>query len=160
MLFWWIYGGESVLPVLLLRHLGSSPRPHQFLFWLPGAEMKRVKLGSSFSWDGAFLRLMSFPFACGIFFSCGMQTLNYSMWDLILWPGIKPRPPALAMCSLSHLSTREVPILKQNKWTKQKTLTCGDMLMCNFSSNKRETEKEGGKERHTLRPCNSLKAKL
>jgi len=25
MLFWWICGGESVLPVLLLRHLGSSP---------------------------------------------------------------------------------------------------------------------------------------
>ena len=24
MLFWWICGGESVLPVLLLRHLGSS----------------------------------------------------------------------------------------------------------------------------------------
>ena len=28
MLFWWICGGESVLPVLLLRHLGSSPRYH------------------------------------------------------------------------------------------------------------------------------------
>ena len=27
MLFWWICGGESVLPVLLLRHLGSSPPP-------------------------------------------------------------------------------------------------------------------------------------
>ena len=25
MLFWWICGGESVLPILLLRHLGSSP---------------------------------------------------------------------------------------------------------------------------------------
>ena len=25
MLFWWICGGESVLPVLLLLHLGSSP---------------------------------------------------------------------------------------------------------------------------------------
>ena len=34
MLFWWICGGESVLPVLLLRHLGSSSSfpifiPHQ-----------------------------------------------------------------------------------------------------------------------------------
>ena len=28
MLFWWICGGESVLPVLLLRHLGSSPPPN------------------------------------------------------------------------------------------------------------------------------------
>ena len=26
MLFWWICGGESVLPVLLLRHLGSSSK--------------------------------------------------------------------------------------------------------------------------------------
>ena len=31
MLFWWICGGESLLPILLLRHLGSSPSlPH---FW-------------------------------------------------------------------------------------------------------------------------------
>ena len=28
MLFWWICGGESVLPVLLLRHLGSSQAVH------------------------------------------------------------------------------------------------------------------------------------
>ena len=26
MFFWWICGGESVLPVLFLRHLGSSPQ--------------------------------------------------------------------------------------------------------------------------------------
>ena len=102
--------------------------------------MKRVKLVPSFFWDGALLLLMFFPFACGIFFSCSMQILNYSMWDLILWPGIKPRPHALGMCSLSHLSTREVPILKQ---TKQKTLTCGDRPMCNFSSNtKRERQRK------------------
>ena len=30
MLFWWICGGESVLPVLLLRHLGSSPLTRHF----------------------------------------------------------------------------------------------------------------------------------
>ena len=30
MLFWWICGGESVLPVLLLHHLGSSPPIHHF----------------------------------------------------------------------------------------------------------------------------------
>ena len=32
MLFWWICGGESVLPVLLLRHLGSSPLTSQHHF--------------------------------------------------------------------------------------------------------------------------------
>ena len=46
--------------------------------------------------------------ACGIF-SCGMGTLSGSMWDLIPQPGIKPRPPALRVWSLSHWTTREVP---------------------------------------------------
>ena len=38
--------------------------------------------------------------ACGIF-SCSMQ-------DLIPWPGIKPRAPALGVWSLSHWTTKEV----------------------------------------------------
>ena len=38
--------------------------------------------------------------ACRIF-SCGM-------WDLILWPGIKPTSPVLGAWSLSHWTTREV----------------------------------------------------
>ena len=39
----------------------------------------------------------------------GMQTLNWSLWDLVPWPGIKPRPPALESWSLSLLTTKEVP---------------------------------------------------
>ena len=35
MLFWWICGGEGVLPVLLLRHLGSSPLPMNIKDWFP-----------------------------------------------------------------------------------------------------------------------------
>ena len=35
------------------------------------------------------------------FFSCGT-------WDLIPWPGIEPRPPAMGMRSLSHWTIREV----------------------------------------------------
>ena len=31
------------------------------------------------------------------------------MWDLVLWPGIKPRSPALGAQNLSHWTTREVP---------------------------------------------------
>ena len=42
-------------------------------------------------------------------FSCSMQTLNCSMWDLVPWPGIKPRLPALGAQTLSHWSTRDVP---------------------------------------------------
>ena len=33
MLFWWICGGQSFLPVLLLRHLGSSSRIDAFELW-------------------------------------------------------------------------------------------------------------------------------
>ena len=42
-----------------------------------------------------------FTEACG-FFSCGM-------WDLVPWPGIELRPPALGAQSLSHWTTRDVP---------------------------------------------------
>ena len=40
-----------------------------------------------------------------IFFSC-------SMWDLVPWTEIKPGPPALGTWSLSHWTTREVPVIK------------------------------------------------
>ena len=35
--------------------------------------------------------------------------LSCSMWDLVLWPGIKPRPPTVGAWSLSCWTTREVP---------------------------------------------------
>ena len=47
---------------------------------------------------------------CGCrFFSCGMQLLGCSMWNLVPWPGIELRPPALRAWSLSHWTTRKVP---------------------------------------------------
>ena len=47
-----------------------------------------------------------------IFIYLAELSLNCSMWDLVPWPGIKHRPPALAAWSLiSHWTTREVPIL-------------------------------------------------
>ena len=42
-------------------------------------------------------------------FTCGMQTLSYSMWDLVPWPGIEPGPLALGAQSLSHWTSRKVP---------------------------------------------------
>ena len=41
--------------------------------------------------------------------------LSCSMWDLVPWPGIEPRPRPLGAQSLSHWITRKVPIgiLKQ-----------------------------------------------
>ena len=34
-----------------------------------------------------------------------------SMWDLVPWPGIKPQAPVLGVWSLSHWTTREVPMI-------------------------------------------------
>ena len=43
-------------------------------------------------------------------FSCTMWTLSGSMWDLVPWPGIEPGSPALGAWSLSHWTTRKVPL--------------------------------------------------
>ena len=41
---------------------------------------------------------------------CCMWTLSCSIWDLVPWPGIEPRLPTLGVQSLSHWTTREVPV--------------------------------------------------
>ena len=46
-----------------------------------------------------------------IFFYLAALDLSCSMWDLIPWPGIKPRPPTLGASGISHWTTREVPLL-------------------------------------------------
>ena len=35
-------------------------------------------------------------------FSCGMWTPSHGMWELVPWPGIEPRPPALGARRISH----------------------------------------------------------
>jgi len=58
---------------------------------------------------GSWLQHMGslmFTATCGIFSS--MWTLSCSTCDLVLWPGIKLRPPELGTWSLSHWTTREV----------------------------------------------------
>ena len=47
--------------------------------------------------------------ACRIF-SYGIQTLSCGKCELVLWPWIKPSTPALGVWSLSHWTTREVPL--------------------------------------------------
>ena len=41
--------------------------------------------------------------------SCSFQTLSFSMCDLVPWPGIEPRPPALEALSFSHWTIILVP---------------------------------------------------
>ena len=58
---------------------------------------------------------------CAGSFSCGMQTLNCDMWDIVPWPGIEPGPAVLGKWSPSHWTTREVPGLLI-KWDKDSSL--------------------------------------
>lgn len=47
-----------------------------------------------------------------------------SMWDLVPWWGIEPRPPALEAQRLSYWTTREVPVFNFLFW---KLSTCAKM---------------------------------
>ena len=40
-----------------------------------------------------------------------VESLSCSTWNLVLWPRIKPRPPALRVWSFSHWTTREILVL-------------------------------------------------
>ena len=41
--------------------------------------------------------------ACGLF--------SWGLWDLVPWRGMETRPPAFEVQSLSHWTTREVPVI-------------------------------------------------
>ena len=43
-------------------------------------------------------------------------------WDLVSWPGIKPRPPALTVWSLSHCTTSKVPENRILSWVSFQNL--------------------------------------
>ena len=47
----------------------------------------------------------------GRIFNFNRPTLSCGIWDLVPWPGIEPGSPALGVQSLSHWSTREVPLM-------------------------------------------------
>ena len=50
---------------------------------------------------------LHFSIAKFISFFLAVLGLSCGMWDLVPRPGIKPRPPALVVQSLSHWTTRE-----------------------------------------------------
>ena len=49
------------------------------------------------------------------------RILSCDMWGLVPWPGIEPLPPALGALSLSHWTTREVPMFS--------SFQCRDFLL-------------------------------
>ena len=64
----------------------------------------------------SFLNIDFYAFGCTSlwhgrsFFSCmGVRTLSCVRWNLVPWPGIKPRALGLGAQRLSHYTTREVP---------------------------------------------------
>ena len=50
------------------------------------------------------------PFLFGLLLLVGARELfSWGLRNLLPWPGIEPRPPALGVWSRSHWTTREVP---------------------------------------------------
>ena len=82
--------------------------PHSSKLWsnVPSSSKRQLRKWKRWRWKSVetqkihiFLKrlfLLIYLPPCGIFkVPCGMGTLGCSLWDLIPWPGIKPRPPAL-----------------------------------------------------------------
>ena len=63
----------------------------------------------------------------------GVQTLSCGMWNLVLWARIELVPPALGAQSLSHWTTKEVPILPPDSRSNQKS-TNRDLHQVCFTS--------------------------
>ena len=63
------------------------------------------------------------------------------MWYLVPWPGIKPGPPALVAWSLSHWTTREVPIylfIVGSLWLSFTSFPDCTVLCCTNDESKRD----------------------
>ena len=73
--------------------------PNGWGHWTPAFKTK--------TWESLSLALLFFFLI--LFLYLAALSLSCKMWDLVPWPGIKPRPPVLGAQSLSHWTTREVP---------------------------------------------------
>lgn len=69
-----------------------------------------------------------------MFSSCILGTLNCSTWDLVPWPGIEPRRPALGVRSHSHWTIREVT---HCFWVLQIVTVLNQPLKQNIINNRR-----------------------
>ena len=83
-----------------------------------------------------FLRI--YLFALHGIFSCGMQTLSCSTWDLVPRSGVEPSPPALGAWCLSHWTTREISYLEFS-WAVPRAI--GGSLSCHICYGVWELEK-------------------
>ena len=71
-------------------------------------------LSTIFHWLGAFFMPVSFHQIYWLHrllvAALRMFSLCWGMWGPVPWPGIEPGPPAMGVWSLSHWTTREVPM--------------------------------------------------
>ena len=68
-----------------------------------------------------YLIALSLIVTCRVF-SCSMQTLSCSMWDIVPRPGIEPWPSSLEAWTLSYWTIREVPHLVFSDAKKKRKL--------------------------------------
>ena len=61
-------------------------------------------------------------------FSCSMQALSCNMWDLVPWPGIEPRLPALGAWRLSHWAIGKSLRLSLNAGNSQILISKANLL--------------------------------
>ena len=88
--------GQSIEALWMVYHNISQPPSffwggrYLFIDWLaaPGVSWGTQPLRSQLQYVGSF---------------------SYSMWDLVPWAGIEPRPSTLGVRCLGHRTTREVP---------------------------------------------------
>ena len=82
----------------IIKRVTARSSYHPYLWGIIGKRVESFQFRYLFLWLCRVLVA-----ACGILdLYCGMGTLSCRMWDLVPWPEIKPRPPALGVSSLSH----------------------------------------------------------
>ena len=101
MLFWWICGGESVLPVLLLRHLGSSlPSLFKLLSCPSICFMLETESDTSHKWFTFFLKIFIYLFVywlCWLFVAfldlissrCVRAFSSCGKWGILCWDALQ-----------------------------------------------------------------------
>ena len=98
------------LPLLRSLSLSLSPTPSlspssSLTPSLPSLYFQELPAFLEFTINFFLISLAALGLISGRILSSGMGALNGSMWSLA------PRPPALEVWSLSHWTTREVPVL-------------------------------------------------
>ena len=92
-----------VVLILICTSLIMSSVEHLFMCLLA------IYLSSLDKYVFCLFKKKLYIWLCWVFVEA-YRIFSCSMWDLVLWPGIKPKPYALGAWSLTHWTTRDVPV--------------------------------------------------